>query len=188
MKRLFAVLAVIALAACGQPEEAAAPPEAAPVANTAMGEGGAAGIGAALPMNVEAVTAAAPLFTVAPGADNTITLSLNTEVVFTLLPTADGAHLRSIVSRSPLAQGSMGETIGRAKLSQIPAAQQSYCATEQVDGKPGVACSTDAGGRFWRVFVLPDFYDGPTSPVEMIDPDYLLDSTMVEMRWMAPAP
>jgi hypothetical protein len=188
MKRLLAVFALVALAACGQQEKAEEAPVAAPVANTAMGEGGAAGIGAALPMNVEAVTAAAPLFTVAPGADNTITLSLNNEVVFTLLPTQDGAHLRTIISSSTQARGPAGEIVGQTEMAQIPAAQQSFCTTERYNGKPAVACSTDAAGRFWRVFVLNDLYDGPVSPVEAIDFDYLLDAILVEMRWVAPAP
>ena len=32
----------------------------------------------------------------------------------------------------------------------------------------------------------PEGYDGPSEPFDAIDPDVLHDSTLVEMRWVAP--
>lgn len=197
MKRILAAVAVLALTACGRDtaEETMKqfPPVEAPNYNADIGPNGAAGITTALPLTVEALTAAAPGYAVAEAQDQIegqpfrkITLSAGDEVVFNVLPTPDGARIHSIVTRSTQARGPVGEIVGQAKFETAPAAQSLFCAPELVDGAFGFACSDAEDGVFWRVYRLPDAYQGPHEPFEAIDPDTALDATLVEMRWIAP--
>jgi len=197
MKRILAAVAVLALTACGRDtaEETMKqfPPTEAPNYNADIGPNGAAGISTALPYNARAVADAAPGYVVAEqevasGDYNypAITLSAGDEVVFSVFAAPDGARIHSIVTRSTQARGPVGEIVGQAKFETAPAAQSLFCAPELVDGAFGFACSDAEDGVFWRVYRLPDAYQGPHEPFEAIDPDTALDATLVEMRWIAP--
>lgn len=196
MKRIVVALA-FALAACGQQaeqkQEEAFPVINAPEANSSIGPGGAAGIHSPLPMDPAAIRAAAPNFMVASVQDQiegnpftAITLSAGDEEVFRVFPTADGAHIHSIVTRSGQARGPEQDIVGVATFALAPADEVTFCAAEQFDGSAGFACSTAEDGNFWRVYRVPEAYDGPSEPFDAIDPDVLHDSTLVEMRWVAP--
>lgn len=194
MKQI-AVALMLALAACGQGETG---PDEYPVIeaqdrNTSIGPNGAAGISEPLPLSIDAVNAAAPNFIVEETTGqiegNTyrmITLSAADEVVFNIRPTSDGANIHAIDTRSTQARGPNGEIIGEAIFGDAPATESMFCLSEYIDGAPGFACSTAEDGRFWRVYVLPEGYDGPTEPFATINPDAALASTLAEMRWIAP--
>ncbi|HRP09689.1 MAG TPA: hypothetical protein PLK37_01510 [Terricaulis sp.] len=197
MKRFALAALALTLAACGPRAEKAAeapPAEAAAAAQAAsIGPGGAAGISAALAMSVEAIQAAAPSYQVASTQDQiegqpftAITLSSGAAEIFRVLPTADGAYIHAIVTRSPQARGPTQDIVGQTLFGVAPPEQVPFCLAEQVDGQAGFACSTGAGGNFWRVYKLPDAYDGPAGAFEEIEPDVLHDATLVEMRWIAP--
>lgn len=189
---------VLALAACGdrdatQTKAGEFPVINAPNYDSSIGPGGAAGISAALPMTVEAVRAAAPNYVVAQVEDhvegerfNAITLSAGDEEVFRVFPTADRRHVHSIVTVSSQARGPRQEIVGRTLFGVAPPEEVPFCNVELVDGAPGFACSTAADGRFWRVYRLPEGYDGPHDTFGDIDGDVLHDATLVEMRWIAP--
>jgi hypothetical protein len=193
-RTIGAALAVFVLAACGQQEKQEDfPVIEAPSAETRIGPEGAAGIATALPMNAEAIRGAAPEFIVASVQDQVdgepftaITLSAGDEEVFRLLPTADGARIHAIVTRSSQARGPTQDIVGSTLFGVAPPEQVPFCLAETVQGAPGFACSTDAAGRFWRVYRLPRSYDGPSEPFDAIDPDVLHDATLAEMRWIAP--
>lgn len=197
MRRIAFTLA-LALAACGQstqaPQEEPAATEApAADADLSIGFDGAAGINAALAMNVDAIRGAAPGFTIAETPDQieghsftAITLSANGAEQFRVLPTHDAEYIHSIVTRSPAVRSSAGETIGVSTHAQAPRAEAAFCGGEHVDGAPGFACSTSESGRFWRVYALPAGYDGPSQPFDAIDPDYAERAVLTEMRWVAP--
>lgn len=188
----------LGLAACGQPQQAPSSVEetqaaAAPTLNTHIGPDGAAGITAALSMDLESVRAATPLYEVALIEDQiegqpftAITLSSGGQEVFRALPTADGRHIHAIVTRSARAISPAQESVGTARFAVAPPEQVEFCLSEFVDGAAGFACSTAADGVFWRVYRLPDGYDGPSDPFDAIDPDVLHDATLSEMRWIAP--
>ncbi len=201
MKRALLALTMAAcvLAACQrEPEQLpqtqdSAPVIEAPVLNTSIGPGGAAGISAALPLTLEAMRTAAPNFIVAKATGQIegqsfrmITLSSGDEVVFDVLPTADGAHIHSITTQSLQARGPAEDIVGVSKFGAAPASENMFCLSEFVDGGAGFACSTAADGVFWRVYKLPAGYDGPSEPFEGIDPDFALEATLAEMRWIAP--
>lgn len=196
MKRLVVAFA-FALAACGQQaeqkQEEAFPVVTAPDYNSSIGPTGAAGIHSPLPMDLAAIRAAAPNFMVSSVQDQiegnpftAITLSAADEEVFRVLPSPDGARIHAIVTRSSQARGPDQDIVGVATFALAPAEEVSFCISEFVDGATGFACSTDAGGSFWRVYKAPEGYDGPSEPFDAIDPDVLHDSTLVEMRWIAP--
>ncbi len=124
--RRWIVAAALALAACGQPQQGetneASPVASAPNYDATIGPTSAAGISAALPMNVEAVTAAAPNYIVAEVDDQiegnafkAITLSAGDEEVFRVLPTADRRNIHAIVTRSSQARSPAGEIPGQSK-------------------------------------------------------------------------
>lgn len=195
MKR-WIVVAALVLAACGEAQQRetseAYPVVAAPNYNSNIGPSGAAGIAAALPMSIEAVTAAAPNYIVAEVDDHVegeafkaITLSAGDEEVFRINPTADRRYIHSIVTRSTQARSPAGEIVGQSKFAVAPPEQVAFCATEQFDGTLGFACSTAADGQFWRVYSLPEGAADAGS-FEEIEPDLLHDATLVEMRWIAP--
>jgi hypothetical protein len=192
----FIVIAALAIAGCGQ--QAQEPQgDAAEVASTigldaSIGPSGAAGISAALPMNVDAVAAAASAYAVDEVDDQiegnpfkAITLSAAGSEVFRVLPTADNAHIHAIVTRSPQARGPAGEIIGTTLFGVAPPAQVSFCLSELVDGAQGFACSDSQAGTFWRVYKLPEGASDVGS-FEEIEPDLLHDATLAEMRWIAP--
>jgi len=198
MKR-FVIACALALAACGQQQgaeqkqEEAFPVVAAPDYNSSIGPSGAAGIHSPLPMDPAAIRAAAANYTVAQIQDQiegnpftAITLSAGDEEVFRVLPSADGARIHAIVTRSSQARGPDQDIVGVATFALAPAEEVNFCISEFVEGATGFACSTDAGGSFWRVYKAPEGYDGPSEPFDAIDPDVLHDSTLVEMRWIAP--
>lgn len=194
MLRYLALAFVLALAACGQPQEKqeAFPVVAAPNANTSIGPNGAAGINNALPMSVAAVRAAAPEFIVAEVADQVdgqpftaIALSAGDEEVFRIFPTADGSHVHSITTVSSQARGPTSDIVGVTLFAVAPVEEVGFCATEFVEGQPGFACSTGADGRFWRVYRLPEGA-APAATFAEIEPDLLHESTLAEMRWIAP--
>jgi len=189
------VIALAALSACGRrdaPQEEYPVVEAA-VADTSIGAGAAAGISDALPMTLDAVRAAAPAFIVAETPDQiegdpftAITLSLGDEEVFRVLPTADRTHIHAIVTHSAQARGPTQDIVGQSLFAAAPAEEVAFCNSEFVEGAAGFACSTAEDGRFWRVYQVPEGYDGPSDPFDAIDPDVLHDSLLVEMRWIAP--
>lgn len=192
--RRAALALLLALAACGDrgANEETHPAIAANEDST-IGPGGAAGISTALAMDVETIRAAAPNFSVAAVEDQiegdpftAITLSSGGEEVFRIYPTADRGHVHAITTRSAQARGPAGDIAGRSLFADAPAEEASFCASEYVDGAAGFGCSTAADGRFWRIYKLPDAYDGPSDPFDAIDPDVLHDSLLVEMRWVAP--
>ncbi len=195
--RVLAVVAALALAACGQEAQQrensdATPVVAAPGAITLIGASSAAGISTAVAMNVDAVRLAAPSFAVAEVDDQidgqpfkAITLSTGAEEVFRILPTADGEHAHAIVTRSAQARSDAGEIPGQSKFAVAPPEQVTFCLTEFVEGAPGFACSTAEDGRFWRVYLLPEGAS-PAGTFAEIEPDLLHDATLVEMRWIAP--
>ncbi len=197
MKRLILVAAALALAACGQEAQQRETGDASPVAvasssTSTIGQNGAGGISTAVAMNVDAVRAAAPTYLVAEVDDQVdgepfkaITLSAGSEEVFRILPAADNAHAHSIVTRSAQVRSDAGEVVGVAKFAVAPPEQVTFCATEQVDGSLGFACSTAEDGRFWRVYRLPAGAE-PADSFDEIEPDLLHDATLVEMRWIAP--
>ena len=196
MKR-WIVAAALVLAACGQPQQQetneAYPVVAAPNYDATIGPTSAAGISAALPMNVEAVTAAAPNYIVAEVDDQiegnpfkAITLSAGDEEVFRVLPTADRRNIHAIVTRSSQARSPAGEIPGQSKFAVAPPEQVTFCLSELVDGAPGFACSTASDGTFWRVYRLPEGASLVAGSFEDIEPDLLHDATLVEMRWIAP--
>jgi hypothetical protein len=196
VKRLI-IAAALALAACGQEAQQRETSEAFPVVNApnydaSIGPTGAAGISAALPMNIEAVRGAAANYIVAEVDDQVegdafkaITLSAGDEEVFRVLPTADRAHIHAIVTRSTQARGPAGEIVSQSKFAVAPPEQVTFCLAEFVDGAPGFACSTAADGTFWRVYRLPEGASAAAT-FEEIEPDLLHDATLVEMRWIAP--
>jgi hypothetical protein len=196
VKRLV-IAAALALAACGQQqaqerETGEAQTVVAASNGMTIGPDGAAGISSATAMNVEAVRAAAPGFAVAEVEDQiegqpfkAITLSAGDEEVFRLLPTADGAQVHSVVTRSARVRSSADEIVGQSKFAVAPPDQVTFCGAELVDGAPGFACSTAEDGRFWRVYRLPEGA-AAVSSFEEIEPDLLHDATLVEMRWLAP--
>lgn len=197
MKRLLCVV-VLALAACGQPQQQEPAPDAfpavvAPNADMSIGPVGAAGISAALPMTLDAVRAAAPHYIIAEAQDQiegeaftAITLSAGDEEVFRINPTADRSRIHSIVTRSTQARGPAQEIVGETLFGVAPPEEVEFCQSEAVDGSAGFACSTEEAGVFWRVYKLPAGYDGPSDPFDSIDPDLLHDALLVEMRWVAP--
>lgn len=196
LKRCAALIAAaFILAACGQQQakQDEFPVVDAPSVNMNIGAGGAAGINSALPMTEDAVRAAAPNFIVASVQDQiegnpftAITLSAADEEVFRVLPTADSAHVHSVVTASSQARGPLQEIVGVTLFGVAPQEEVPFCASELVEGMPGFACATAADGRFWRVYKLPEGYDGPSDPFDAIDPDVLHDATLTEMRWIAP--
>ncbi|MGD9815856.1 MAG: hypothetical protein AB7Q23_05715 [Hyphomonadaceae bacterium] len=197
---LLAFVLVFALAACGQPQEQAKgkqdeafPVVLAPDVNTRIGPDGAAGISNALPMDIAAIRQAAANFVVEEKAAQiegqpytAIALSAGDEEVFRLLPTADGRHIHAIVTTSSQARGPLQDIVGVTLFGTAPAEETEVCLAESVGGAPGFACSTAEDGRFWRVYKLPEGYDGPSDPFDAIDPDVLHDAELVEMRWIAP--
>ncbi|MBY0566244.1 MAG: hypothetical protein K2P70_02950 [Hyphomonadaceae bacterium] len=197
MKRIV-IACALALAACGQQnaeqkQDEAFPVVTAPNYDSSIGPRGAAGIHSPLPMDIAAIRAAAPNFMVASVQDQiegnpftAITLSAGDEEVFRVLPTADGARVHSIVTRSGQARGPDQDIVGVATFALAPAEEVRFCASENFDGSAGFACSTAEDGNFWRVYRVPESYDGPSDPFDAIDPDVLHDSTLVEMRWVAP--
>jgi hypothetical protein len=199
MKRVAVAVAMAlaaALAACGREtaEETMKqfPPTEAPNYNADIGPNGAAGVTRALPLTVEALTAAAPGYVVAEAQGQIegqpfrmITLSAGDEVVFEVLPSPDGTRIHALVTRSTQARGPNGEIVGQATFETAPAAQSLFCTPELVDGALGFACSDAEDGVFWRVYRLPQSYNGPHEPFEAIDPDAALDATLAEMRWLA---
>jgi len=192
MRKLTALIIVAALAACGQPSQTKQ--EEFPVVDAPaepdylIGPRGAAGIATALPMDIAAIEAAAPGYIVTQGdTPDTINMSLADEVVFRIQGDSDGSHIASISTASTQARGPFGEILnGATRLDVVAAAQQAYCQSETVQGAPGFACSTGEDGTFWRVFKLPNVYDGPSAPFSAIDPDMAYLSTLAEMRWIAP--
>jgi len=197
MKLVLAVVAMLALVACGRDTADSTmkqfPPTEAPNYNADIGPNGAAGITAALPLTVAALTQAAPGYAVAEAQDEIegqpfrkITLSAGDEVVFDVLPSPDGQRIHALVTRSTQARGPVGEIVGQAKFETAPAAQSLFCAPEMVDGEVGFACSDAEDGVFWRVYRLPATYRGAREPFQAIDPDSALDATLAEMRWIAP--
>jgi hypothetical protein len=165
----------------------------APARNISIGAVGAAGISSAIPLTLTAVRDLALDYEVSETsgqgggeASRVITLSAGDEVVFNLRPTPDGRYLHAIDTRSPRARGPARDVVGRSTFGEAPAAQVMYCASQAVDGHAGFACSNGQNGRFWRVYTLPDGYDGTIDPFEAIDPDMAIDAKLVEMRWIAP--
>jgi hypothetical protein len=67
-----------------------------------------------------------------------------------------------------------------------PPEQVPLCHVETIKGAHGLACSTTAAGNLWRVYTLPEAYDGPAGSFDEIEPDVLHDATLAEMRWIAP--
>ena len=194
MLRYLALAIAVGLAGCGQPQEKqdAFPVVEAPNANTSIGPNGAAGINNALPMNVAAVRAAAPEFIVAEVADQVegqaftaIALSAGDEEVFRIYPTADGAHVHAISTQSSQARGPTSDKVGVTLFAVAPMEEVTFCITEFVQGQPGFACSTGADGRFWRIYRLPEGA-APAATFAEIEPDLLHESTLAEMRWIAP--
>lgn len=197
MRRMMLAAALLAaLGACGQREPEAPQHASQPRAATAtmsIGPDGAGGITAPLAMSVTTVRSAAPHFVVAAvegqieGQPFTaIGLSQGGEEVFRILPTADGAHIHSIVTRSAQARGPLEEVVGQSLFAAAPADEVPFCQSETLDGAPGFACALSEDASFWRVYRLPEGYDGPSDPFDAIDPDVLHDATLVEMRWIAP--
>ncbi len=195
---LIAAGALLGLAACGKPEEKPAeqstPAEEAPAADISIGPNGAAGIMAAIPMTLEAVRAAAPLYSVAEVDDavegdpfKAITLSLGNEEVFRLYPSADRTELHSIATHSAQARSPEGEVIGTSLFRNAHPDGVVFCITDfDIIHEQGFSCSTGASGRFWRTYRLPDGYDGPTGPFDAIDPDVASEAMLVEMKWITP--
>lgn len=188
----LAAALVLALSACGGSEEEF-PVVEAPVADTEIGPEGAAGIASAIPLTVEAVTAAAPHFIVAAGEGQVegdpyplITLSLADEVVFTLLPTSDRARVNAITTRSTQARGPHGEVIENARFGDAIAAEVLFCRTRVMHEAFSFTCSDSESGRFWRSYQLPADYAGPVDPFASIDPDAATQAVLVEMTWFAP--
>jgi hypothetical protein len=190
-----ALALVMALAACGRrdAEQETAPVAAALLSPTHIGFDAAAGINAAMPMSVDAIQAATPNFVAAAVQDQiegqpftAITLSAGGEEVFRVYPTSDGRSIHSIVTVSTQARGPNGEIVGQSKFAAAPPEEVGFCGAELVEGAPGFACSSREDGQFWRVYRLPEEYDGPSDPFDAIDPDVLHDATLAEMRWIAP--
>ena len=198
MRRIgLIILLALAAASCGPREgaqkQADTPLAAAPRAGASIGPDGAAGISTALAMDVEAVRAAAPAFNVAAVESQidgqpftAITLTAGGEEVFRVLPNPARTHVHAIITKSAQARGPTQDIVGRTLFGVAPPEQVPFCIAEFVDGAPGFACSTDAAGAFWRVYQLPEAYDGPSAAFEEIEPDVLHDSTLAEMRWVAP--
>jgi hypothetical protein len=199
MRAAALALLLVALAACGQPQPADesatnTATSAVPAGpNKTIGPNGAAGLSAALPMDVAAVSRAAPHFAVAEVTDQVegdsfaaITLSEGADEIFRLNPTADRLRVHSIVTRSPQVRGPAADIIGEVRFAVAPPDQVAFCRAESVDGAAGFACSTAPNGQFWRVYKLPEEYTGPSASFEDIDPDVLHDALLAEMRWIAP--
>lgn len=203
MRAAALAFAALVLAACNQPASDAQQAGAAEaqgdaastpaVASLAISANGAGGITTALPMNVEAVSAAAPHFTVAEVADQVegdpftaITLSLGGAEVFRIYPSPDRTHVHAISTRSAQARGPAADVIGEVRFAVAPPDQVPFCINEYVDGAPGFACSTAADGQFWRIYKLPEEYTEPAATFEEIDPDVLHEALLAEMRWIAP--
>ena len=166
-----------------------------PTANLTIGTEEAAGISIAVPMTLEAVTAAAPGFYVAEGREraggnvlHVFTLSTDDGDMFRLYPTVDGARISAIAALSPQVRGPTDETVTVSTYYQAPHAEVAYCEARSVGATAGFACSAYARGRLWRVYRLPRGYDGPSAPFDAIDPDAATDATLVELRWIAPGP
>jgi hypothetical protein len=194
MLKYLALAFLLGLAACGQPQEKqeAVAVSRAPSASTQIGPDGAAGINNAVPMNLAAVRAAAPDFSVAEVADQVegqpftaIALSKGGEEVFRLYPTADGGHVHAISTKSGQVRGPTSDIVGVTLFAVAPIEEVSFCLTEFVEGQPGFACSTAADGRFWRIYRLPEGA-APAATFEEIEPDLLHEATLAEMRWIAP--
>lgn len=196
MIKRIVIACALALAACGQAEqkqETVSPVAGAPGRDATIGPNGAAGIRAALPMSVDDIRLAAPHYTVAAVEDQVegepftaITLSSGDEEMFRVYPTPDRQHVHAISTRSPQARGPTEDIISVTTFAVAPPEQVPFCISEVVDGAPGFACATAADATFWRVYRLPDGYDGPSDPFDAIDPDVLHDATLAEMRWIAP--
>jgi hypothetical protein len=185
---------LIALGACGQPQEKqeAVPLVQPPNTSNRIGPDGAAGISNALPMNLAAVRAAAPAFAAAEVADQVegqpvtaLALSAGDEEVLRLYPTADGACVHAISTKSGQARGPTSDNVGVTRFAVAPVEEVSFCITEFVEGQPGFACSTAADGRFWRIYRLPEGA-APAATFADIEPDLLHEATLAEMRWIAP--
>lgn len=179
MRFLGGMMLAALLSACGPAAEQKAeefPVIEAPNYNADIGPSGAAGISTALAMTVEAISAAAPNYVVTEVQDQVegqpftaIVLSAGDEEVFRVLPTADGAHIHSITTRSTQARGPNGEIVGVATFAQAPAGEINICSDES-NGSGEFACSTD--NTFWRVYESGGMRRA--------------DAKLVEMRWIAP--
>ena len=198
-ERLVFVAMLLMLAACGQMPQSSTTSStstAAPSAeaNLTINANGAAGITSALAMNYDAVSAATPGFDVAERVERVagarlkvFALSANQVEIFRLYSTPDGSKLAYITARSPEARGPADETVSVATFFKAPHDDVAFCRSEDIQTHPGFACARSADARLWRVYKLPADYDGPSEPFDAIDPDAQIDSTLVELRWLAPA-
>jgi len=199
MLRYLAIALALGLAACGQqaPQQSDEKQTASATAShnasrPSIGPAGAAGISTPLPMSVEAVRAAAAGLTATEVQDQVegqpftaIALSSGAEEVFRIYPTADGANIHAISTKSPNVRGPTEDIVGVTTFAVAPIDDVRFCVADLVDGEAGFACSTAEDGRFWRIYRLPDGAE-PAASFEEIEPDLLHEATLAEMRWIAP--
>lgn len=198
MLRYLAIALVFGLVACGQQAQQSDQAETASAtashnaSRPSIGPAGAAGISTPLPMSVEAVRAAAAGLTATEVQDQVdgqaftaIALSSGAEEVFRIYPTADGANIHAISTTSPNVRGPTEDIVGVTTFAVAPIEDVRFCVADMVDGAAGFACSTGEDGRFWRIYRLPEGAE-PVSSFEEIEPDLLHESTLAEMRWIAP--
>lgn len=192
MKR-FVLSVGLLLAACGLPTGQNATNTPTTQANLTISADGAAGINAPIAMTEAAVTAATPGFYVAQHDEraagvllHTFTLSTDDGDMFRLYPTNDGRRLAEVAAISNSVKIPTDESIGVSTYYQAPHAEIAYCESRLINEAAGFACSASAHGALWRLYKLPNGYDGPSDPFDAIDPDAATDATLVEMRWRPP--
>ena len=157
MKR-FIVIGALALAACGQEAQQRETGDAQTVAaasafDASIGPSGAAGISAALPMNVDAVRAAAANYAVAEVDDQiegdpfkAITLSAGGAEIFRVLPTADRAHIPGACHDVAAGARGVGE-ISRHDLCRCSAAGAGHVLPFAIRRRRAGLCLLHGGGR-----------------------------------------
>lgn len=185
MGRAGLIVVLVALAACGARSEKEAP-------DLTIGPDGVGGLTSPAPLTVAHVQGAFPGYTLAPAEGalegaryRKLAVKAGDEVLAEILPSPDGRHVGAVLALHPRVKSPQGEAPGVARLSDAPAGAVAYCQPELVAGAPARACSTDAQGRFWRLYAAPPTPPGPPSELSAARAE---DVRLIGLRWVAPPP
>jgi hypothetical protein len=177
------VLLALSLAACAQ---GTAP-------DVVIGPAGAAGIGAATPMDLDAIADAAPGYVVEEGETVSgerrfarFTLSLGGEAVFTVYPAPDRSRPVGIGTRSARARGARGEAIGITTFAQSAGVDAGACRPAMAHERFSFSCP-DPSGSFWRAYQIAEGDPGLRNGFAAIPADVRDRAVLAQMYWTPPA-